>query len=556
MRILFFLLLVSFLKNTPVFFLLFQETFFRNLWGALTLETSSLLFFALTIGRCVLIYCDYYMGEEEVGVFKTLLSSFLFLILCIFSRRNLFTIFFGWEGVGVLSFLLIGWYSSREEATLGAKKAVFYNRVTDFLFLALLVRERRTMFLLGGPAEGGWPGAGFSLTSLVFLRRLLFVFLGKSAQFIFHPWLTRAMEGPTPVRSLLHRSTIVVAGVFCLFLFSHSLFFLGESGTGVSPLTLLLLTLLMTSLRALFMKDVKKIIALSTTSQLSFMGILIMGGLPSLGLFHLICHGFFKALLFLRRGVSIHRGGDVQDHRKLKWETKSPLEATLFLFSRVGLIGLPFLGAFFSKHLILNFIIRGNGGGSSFRRLFFLRLLLTTAYSLRLISSLASTPLFNNRNITVVRRDCFPSHNQKKTFSLLTLFLGVRLFGGLTSSFFSPLEELSGRSSIVFSIFLILLGGSLLGSLTKNFSPFWVEYGFSSRFLRDFFSRGVRRRSFLLEGSFEKNILLSPWKRSPMKVIRRAGIKNPQSWDRPVEISGFLIITGVVPFLTLSFGFL
>ena len=177
--------------------------------------------------------------------------------------------------------------------------------------------------------------------------------MGKSAQFLFHPWLTSAIEGPTPVRSLLHRSTMVVAGVY-LFLFLQPFLVRGEWSlaltlTGISASV----TLLARSTWAFSQEDVKKVVALSTTRQLRLIMIIIYLNLPELAFFHIILHGFFKAMIFIRRGVSIHSGRNSQDLRNTNMYAHQKTLLLAFTVGNLSLIGFPFLGAFFRKHSLL-----------------------------------------------------------------------------------------------------------------------------------------------------------------------------------------------------------
>merc|ERR1712150_274645 len=165
------------------------------------------MFFCTGITFSVQIFRIYYLPQSEILLFSIIIYNFMVLIILLTRGVNFLSVFLGWEGVGVLSFILIGWFSSREEATKSAKKAILFNRVTDFFFLILVFFEIRDADFFFKEA----PVFGFIVTIASF--SFILCRAGKSAQFMFHPWLTAAMEGPTPVRSLLHRSTMVVAGV-------------------------------------------------------------------------------------------------------------------------------------------------------------------------------------------------------------------------------------------------------------------------------------------------------------------------------------------------------
>jgi len=298
------------------------------------------------------------MKEEEVGTFTWCMILFILFILLLTSSLNVLSIFLGWEGVGLISFLLIGWYSSRSWAGEGSKKAVLFNRLTDFFFLFIIILELGTplwAFSLDSSSQSMSFFPGFFL-SISFL----FCTLGKSAQFIFHPWLTSAMEGPTPVSSLLHRRTMVVAGVY-LFLLFQPFFIRGRWGGSLIFLGLFSgMTLLGSSFWALSQEDIKKVVALSTTRQLRLIIVLIYFNLTELAFLHIILHGFFKALIFMGRGVCIHSGGGGQDFRNTNLSSSQPSLTLCFLLGNLGLMGFPFMGASYSKHIILSELERGS----------------------------------------------------------------------------------------------------------------------------------------------------------------------------------------------------
>ena len=318
-------------------------------------NSSYFLTFCSLIGSIVIIFSFYYIKKEEVNSFSLCLSLFIIFILLLTSSLNVFSMFLGWEGVGLISFLLIGWYSSRFWAGEGSKKAILFNRVTDFFFLFLIVLEIGTpLWTFSLDSSNFLPHLNFFpffLLSFTFLLRAL----GKSAQFMFHPWLTSAIEGPTPVRSLLHRRTMVVAGVY-LFLLFHSFLFRRKSFLGGTIFLFLIfstITLLGSSLWAFSQEDVKKVVALSTTRQLRMIIILICLNLPELAYFHMVVHGFFKALIFIGRGVNIHSGRGSQDFRNTNLSLSQKSLTFCFFLGNIGLIGFPFLGAFYRKHSIL-----------------------------------------------------------------------------------------------------------------------------------------------------------------------------------------------------------
>lgn len=290
------------------------------------------------------------------------LSLFTFFMLALILSDNFMQLFFGWEGVGLCSYLLISFWYTRVKANKAALKAVIMNRVADvFIVLAL-----GSCFLNFGSLNFDFIFSlvpylkdnqsyilGYQINSIDLIAILLFIgAMGKSAQIGLHTWLPDAMEGPTPVSALIHAATMVTAGVFlvirCSPLFEYS------------PLTLSIISLVggltafISATIALVQHDIKKVIAYSTCSQLGYM--FFSCGLSNYhaGLFHLFNHAFFKALLFLAAGSVIHSMCDEQDVRKLGGLSRSmPVTYITFLIGSLSLSGFPFLSGFYSKDYIL-----------------------------------------------------------------------------------------------------------------------------------------------------------------------------------------------------------
>ena len=302
------------------------------------------ILFLTLISFNIITFSIWYIKKEEFLLFWKLLFGFIISIEVLVCGGSLISVFIGWEGVGIISFLLIRWFSRREEALFGGKKAVFYNRIGDFrVFLLILIERSQNFSFIGLSSLNLILRINFWILFLLLVRLAVLV---KSAQFIFSPWLTSAIEGPTPVRSLLHRRTIVVAGVIFFYLCFPLI-----SKVGLSKVFLILriISVLAASLRAIFYKDIKKVVALSTGRQLGFIIIILSLGFPQLTLLHLMLHGFFKALLFLSRGRYIHNALSRQNRSYLVrfWGQNQKI----LIFRRlVGLIRLPFFGSFSRKH--------------------------------------------------------------------------------------------------------------------------------------------------------------------------------------------------------------
>ena len=381
-------------------------------WSIKVDALSSVMLVVVTlVSALVHIYSIGYMSHDpHKPRFMAYLSLFTFSMLTLVTSDNFLQLFFGWEGVGLCSYFLIGFWFKKETANAAAIKAFVVNRVGDFgfalgIFLIFYlfgtvnyvevfnqipqILEKKLLFL------------GMNVVAIDLICMLLFIgAMGKSAQIFLHTWLPDAMEGPTPVSALIHAATMVTAGVFlvvrCSPIFEYS------------PLTLNIITIVgmttafFAATVALVQTDIKKIIAYSTCSQLGYMFFAAGVGAYNVAMFHLFTHAFFKALLFLGSGSVIHSFKDEQDINQMGGVYKKlPYTYAFMIIGTLALTGFPFLSGFYSKDAIIEFAyLRGNTTGYYAAGIGILTAVLTSIYSWRLIFKTFHGD-YNNKKINI-----------------------------------------------------------------------------------------------------------------------------------------------------------
>jgi len=358
--------------------------------------TAVMLVVVNTVSALVHLYSFGYMSHDPAKAkFFSYLSLFTFAMLMLVTSDNLLQMFFGWEGVGLASYLLIGFWSDRPSANAAAIKAFVVNRVGDFGFLLGIF----TIFALTGTigldaifaaapqmSELSFRFLGAEFNALELACLLLFVgAMGKSAQIGLHTWLPDAMEGPTPVSALIHAATMVTAGVFMVARMSPLYEF---APTALAIVTLVgATTAIFAATVGCAQNDIKRVIAYSTCSQLGYMFAALGVGAYGIAIFHLFTHAFFKALLFLGAGSVIHAMHDEQDMRKMGglWK-KIPYTYAGMLIGSLALTGFPLTAGFYSKDLIIESTFVGHNAFAGYA--FWLTVgaaLLTAFYSWRLL---------------------------------------------------------------------------------------------------------------------------------------------------------------------------
>ncbi len=347
----------EFVSKTIEYFTFIEVGSLRIPFEFLLDPLSSMMLMVITgVGFLIHLYSISYMSHDEsFARYFAYLNLFVFFMLLLVLGANYLILFVGWEGVGLSSYLLIGFWFKNNAFNDAAKKAFIMNRIGDLgfligLFLIILTFKSLSFSTVFTAAAGGWESGNY----IIFLITI-FLFIGatgKSAQIPLYTWLPDAMAGPTPVSALIHAATMVTAGIY-MIIRSNVLYMLAPMTTDII-LVIGLATALFAATIGLFQNDIKKILAYSTVSQLGFMFIALGLGAYTTSYFHVMTHAFFKALLFLGSGSVIHAMSGEQDIRKMgNLKGVLPITFFTFLIGTVAIAGIPPFAGFFSKDEIL-----------------------------------------------------------------------------------------------------------------------------------------------------------------------------------------------------------
>ncbi len=480
-------------------------------WSIKIDQLSSVMLVVVTLVSAIVhVYSIGYMSHDpHQPRFMSYLSLFTFAMLVLVTSDNFLQLFFGWEGVGLCSYFLIGFWFKKPTANAAAIKAFIVNRVGDFgfalgIFLVFYifgsVNYEEVFNQVALFKDNNLNFLGLELNAINLICFLLFIgAMGKSAQIFLHTWLPDAMEGPTPVSALIHAATMVTAGVFlvvrCSPIYEYSPVVLNFiTVIGMS-------TALFAATVALVQNDIKKIIAYSTCSQLGYMFFATGVGAYNVAMFHLFTHAFFKALLFLGAGSVIHSFHDEQDINKMGGVYKHlPYTYVLMMIGTLALTGFPFLSGFYSKDLIIEFAyLKNNTVGYYACGIGIFTAVLTSIYSWRLmfktfhgeynnksqpISSMHESPMMMLVPLVILAigsvlvgfffKDLFMGYGSFSNFWEGSIFFLEPLTTDHPPGYILYLTPILVTISIPFSFYIFLKNKSFIEGLTNSNKPIYL----------------------------------------------------------------------------------
>jgi len=558
--------------NYKIFEWISSGNFIAN-WSINIDPLSSIMLVVVTfVSALVHIYSIGYMSHDpHKPRFMSYLSLFTFSMLVLVVSDNFLQLFFGWEGVGLCSYLLIGFWYKKEAANNAAIKAFIVNRVGDFglaigIFLIFFyfgtINFKEVFDLAPQFLEKNLIFFGFETSLITLICLFLFIgAMGKSAQFLLHTWLPDAMEGPTPVSALIHAATMVTAGVFlvvrCSPLFEYS-------QTVLNLITIVgMFTAIFAASVALVQNDIKKIVAYSTCSQLGYMFFAAGVGAYHVAMFHLFTHAFFKALLFLGSGSVIHAFKDEQDIRYMGGVRKKlPYTYVLMLIGTLALTGFPFLSGFYSKDAIIEFAyLRNSSLGNYAATIGIFTAFLTSIYSWRLFFKTFHGS-YNNKNISINETHESPFIMLAPLFLLATgaLFAGYffkeTFIGHHSSDFWQTsiffLNEIKHNSIPLW--FLLLTPILVVISIPLSF----YYFVYNTKILEEFKNTNFPLYNFLLNKWFidelyeiifikpAKKLGLFFWKQGDQGIIDRFGPDGISKLIKKLSNKASLFQTGFI----------
>nr|AMH85377.1 NADH dehydrogenase subunit 5 [Winthemia rufopicta] len=463
-----FLFSIFFILNDYVIFVEWELISINSLNIVMTLlfDWMSLLFmsFVLMISSLVIFYSkEYMMSDYKINRFIMLVLMFVGSMMFLIISPNLISILLGWDGLGLVSYCLVIYFQNVKSYNAGMLTALS-NRIGDVALLLSIA------WMLN---YGSWNYIFYlefykdNMEMMIIGLLIMLAAMTKSAQIPFSSWLPAAMAAPTPVSALVHSSTLVTAGVYLLIRFN---FLLNNSFLGLLLLLLANLTMFMSGLGANYEFDLKKIIALSTLSQLGLMMSILSMGYWKLAFFHLLTHALFKALLFMCAGAIIHNMNNTQDIRLMGGlSNMMPLTSSCFNIANLALCGMPFLSGFYSKDLILEMVSLSYMNIFSFF-LYFFSTGLTVCYSFRLVFySMTSGSNFSSLNML----------NDESWIMLKSMMglLVLSIFGGsmlMWLIFMTPMVVVLPIYLKLMTLLVCIMGG-LMGYLVSNISLFFFN---------------------------------------------------------------------------------
>nr|YP_009355909.1 NADH dehydrogenase subunit 5 [Papilio rex]APC61766.1 NADH dehydrogenase subunit 5 [Papilio rex] len=473
-----FFFMIYFIMENKIFFLEWEVISFNSMSIVMSilLDWMSLLFmmFVLLISSSVIYYSKSYMSSElNLNRFIILVLLFVFSMILLIISPNMISIFLGWDGLGLVSYCLVIYYQNVKSYNAGMLTALS-NRIGDVMILMVI------SWMMN---YGSWNYIFFlNFMNNDFMMKIISLLLiiaamTKSAQIPFSSWLPAAMAAPTPVSALVHSSTLVTAGVYLLIRFNVML-------VDMIFLKFLLLlaglTMFMAGISANYEFDLKKIIALSTLSQLGLMMSILSMGMADLAFFHLLTHAMFKALLFMCAGVVIHMMNDIQDIRYMGGiSLYIPLTSLCLNISNLALCGLPFLAGFYSKDLILEMLSMSNLNLLVFF-LFYFSTGLTMFYTIRLLFYL----MVNDYNLMVIYNLYEEDYVMLKSMFIL-LFMSLIVGSFLSWMIFNYPYMIYLPFNLKMMVIYVVLMGLLMGyliSIMKIYSTnkFMMTYNLSN----------------------------------------------------------------------------